>query len=62
MAKNAPYATALSKYMVYKYATPDVESHLELFRFAEETTGRSEDSKEGGAAFREKREPEFHGR
>ena len=61
VARNAPYATALSKYMIYKHATPDIETHMEFYRFAEETTGRSLDSKEGGAAFRERREPEFRG-
>ena len=61
VAKNAPYSSALSKYMVYKHATPDIETHLEFYRFAEETTGRSVDSKEGGSAFRERREPDFRG-
>ena len=61
IAKNSPYATALSKWMIYKQASPNVSEHVELYRIAESITSITEDSKEGGTAFRERREPDFKG-
>ena len=61
MATNSPYGTALSKWMIYKFAAPDIGQHVELFRLAENITGLTEDSKEGGLAFRERRDPDFKG-
>jgi enoyl-CoA hydratase/carnithine racemase len=61
IAQNSPYGTALSKWMIYKQATPNADEHVELYRIAESITSLTEDSKEGGTAFREKRDPDFKG-
>jgi 2-(1,2-epoxy-1,2-dihydrophenyl)acetyl-CoA isomerase len=62
VAKRAPYATALTKWMMYRYAHPNMEKDLELIQVAEDITARTQDQVEGGTAFREKREPDFQGR
>ena len=61
IAQNSPYATALSKWMIYKQASPNADEHVELYRIAESITSLTEDSKEGGTAFRERRDPDFKG-
>jgi enoyl-CoA hydratase/carnithine racemase len=44
------------------WVTPDLEHQLELFRWAEDYTARTEDMAEGGRAYRERRPPVFRGR
>ena len=47
--------------MIYKQASPNADEHVELYRIAESITSLTEDSKEGGTAFRERRDPDFKG-
>jgi len=61
-AARAPRSLALIKRMVRQSFDSPVESMLEQEMFSQEIAGRSEDYKEGVAAFTEKRKPQFKGR
>jgi 2-(1,2-epoxy-1,2-dihydrophenyl)acetyl-CoA isomerase len=52
----------LTKWLLYESAGIGLEQHLPNEAFALELSSRSQDFREGMAAFREKREPHFEGR
>jgi 2-(1,2-epoxy-1,2-dihydrophenyl)acetyl-CoA isomerase len=52
----------LGKMLAYRTQNMDFETALEFSGIALSTTGMSDDRKEGGASFAEKREPRFTGR
>jgi 2-(1,2-epoxy-1,2-dihydrophenyl)acetyl-CoA isomerase len=61
--RNAPTkAIGLMKTMLNKSFHSDLEGMLEYEAYCQEIAGRSEDNKEGVAAFNEKRKPEFRGK
>lgn len=62
LAANAPYPTALTKWMMYKLAGPNFDQANEMLASAVDMVARTEDMVEGAKAFREKRKPEFNGR
>ncbi|PKB68524.1 MAG: hypothetical protein BZY82_00625 [SAR202 cluster bacterium Io17-Chloro-G3] len=61
IAQGPPIAMRLSKMMLYKGLEFDFETALQMAAAAETITLTSRDHKEGVAAFREKRSPEFTG-
>jgi len=57
-----PIGQKLGKLLAYRTANMDFESALEFSAIALSTTAMSDDRKEGGVSFAEKREPRFTGR
>jgi 2-(1,2-epoxy-1,2-dihydrophenyl)acetyl-CoA isomerase len=55
-------ALGLTKWLLHAGAAAPLEQHLRNEAFALELSSRSEDFREGLAAFKEKRPPEFRGR
>ena len=62
LAGSATVALGLTKWLLHSGATSPFDHHLHDEAFAMELSSRSEDFKEGLAAFREKRPPEYGGR
>jgi 2-(1,2-epoxy-1,2-dihydrophenyl)acetyl-CoA isomerase len=62
LAKGPTIALGLTKWLLQSGSEQNLEQHLRSEAFALELTSRSEDFKEGLAAFRERRNAEFHGR
>jgi enoyl-CoA hydratase/carnithine racemase len=62
LAAGPPIAIRMTKRMMYKQQTMDLENALEDAALAVMVTNYSEDVKEGTAAFHEKRPPDFKGR
>jgi len=62
LAKSATVALGLSKWLRHTGATAPLDEHLRNEAFAMELSSRSEDFREGLAAFSEKRPPDFGGR
>ena len=62
LAGSATVALGLTKWLLHSGATSSFDHHLRDEAFAMELSSRSEDFKEGLAAFREKRPPEYGGR
>lgn len=60
-AKAPTKAIALMKKMLNKSFNSDLDAMLEYEAYCQEIAGRSNDYKEGVAAFNEKRKPEFKG-
>lgn len=60
-SKAPTKAIALMKKMLNKSFHSDLETMLEYEAYCQEIAGRSDDYKEGVAAFNEKRKPEFKG-
>ena len=62
LAEGPPIAIRVTKRMMYKQQTMDLENALEDAAMAVMITNYCEDVKEGTAAFHEKRKPDFKGR
>ena len=62
LAAAPTVAIGLTKLLVHRGMTADIDRHLDEESWAMEVSSRSEDFKEYGAATREKRAPEFRGR
>jgi 2-(1,2-epoxy-1,2-dihydrophenyl)acetyl-CoA isomerase len=62
LASSATVALGLAKWLMFTGASLGFEHHLANEAFALELSSRSEDFREGLAAFREKRAPRFSGR
>lgn len=62
LADGPPIAIRMTKRMMYKQQTMDLENALEDAALAIMVTNYCEDVKEGTAAFHEKRKPNFKGR
>jgi len=62
LADGPPIAIRMTKRMMYKQQTMDLENALEDAALAVMVTNYCEDVKEGTAAFHEKRKPNFKGR
>lgn len=62
LADGAPIAIEMAKRLVYRGLTTSYLEGLEAAAAAFAIAGSSEDAREGPAAFREKRKPEFQGR
>ncbi|MCU1485496.1 MAG: enoyl-CoA hydratase/isomerase family protein [Actinomycetia bacterium] len=62
LAKAPTVAVGLTKLLIQRGLTVDIDRHLADEGFAMELSSRSEDFKEYGKASREKRDPEFGGR
>lgn len=62
LAAAPTVAIGLTKWLLHTGAGLDLDRHLANEAFALELSSRSEDFKEGLAAFREKRPPDFRGR
>jgi 2-(1,2-epoxy-1,2-dihydrophenyl)acetyl-CoA isomerase len=62
LAAGPTVALGLTKWLVHQGAGLDLERHLASEALALEVSARSDDFKEGIAALREKREPDFQGR
>jgi len=62
LADGPPIAIRMTKRMMYKQQTMDLENALEDAAVAVMVTNYCEDVKEGTAAFHEKRKPNFKGR
>ena len=55
-------AVGLTKLLIHRGLTADIDRHLADEAWAMEVSSRSEDFKEYGEAAREKRDPDFKGR
>lgn len=62
IAKGPPIAIRLAKMQLYKGLEMDLETALQVAAACETITLTSEDHKEGVAAFREKRPPQYKGK
>ena len=62
LAKAPTVALGLTKLLVHRGLTADIDRHLAEEAWAMEVSSRSDDFKEYGRAAREKRDPEFGGR
>jgi len=62
LASSATVALGLAKWLMFTGASVPFDQHLANEAFALELSSRSEDFREGLAAFREKRSPDFRGR
>jgi len=62
IAAGAPIAMKLAKRALYKGAISDLPSALEFEGYMQGICFRTEDFREGLAAFQEKREPKFNGK
>jgi enoyl-CoA hydratase/carnithine racemase len=62
LAAGPPIAIRITKRMMYKQQTMDLENALEDAALGTMVTNYCEDVKEGAAAFHEKRQPHFQGR
>jgi 2-(1,2-epoxy-1,2-dihydrophenyl)acetyl-CoA isomerase len=62
LAAGPTVTLGLTKWLLHTAAEHGLEEHLRSEAFAVELSSRSEDFREGMAAFVEKREPEFRGR
>src|ERR1051325_3885007 len=62
LAEGPPIAIRITKRMMYKQQTMDLENALEDAALAVMVTNYTEDVKEGTAAFHEKRKPKFTGK
>ena len=62
LADGPPIAIRITKRMMYKQQTMDLENALEDAALSVMITNYCEDVKEGTAAFHEKRKPDFKGR
>jgi enoyl-CoA hydratase/carnithine racemase len=62
LAEAPPIAVRMTKRMMYKQQTMDLENALEDAALSIMVTNYCEDVREGTAAFHEKRKPEFKGR
>jgi 2-(1,2-epoxy-1,2-dihydrophenyl)acetyl-CoA isomerase len=62
LAHAPTVAVGLTKWLLHQGAQASLEAHLRDEAFALELSSRSEDFKEGLAAFKEKRDPRFEGR
>lgn len=62
LAEGPPIAIRVTKRMMYKQQTMDLENALEDAAMAVMITNYTEDVKEGTAAFHEKRKPNFKGK
>ena len=62
LAEGPPIATRLTKRMMYKQRTMELDNALEDAAMATLVSNYTEDVKEGTAAFHEKRKPRFQGK
>jgi 2-(1,2-epoxy-1,2-dihydrophenyl)acetyl-CoA isomerase len=62
LAAGPTVALGLTKWLLHRGEAQSLDAHLAEEAFALELSSRSEDFREGLAAFREKRPPEFRGR
>ena len=62
LADGPPIAIRLTKRMMYKQRTMDLDNALEDAAMATLVANYTDDVKEGTAAFHEKRKPKFQGR
>jgi 2-(1,2-epoxy-1,2-dihydrophenyl)acetyl-CoA isomerase len=62
LAAAPTVSLGLTKWLMHAGAGAPLEAHLRNEAFALELSSRSEDFREGLAAFRERREPRFRGR
>jgi 2-(1,2-epoxy-1,2-dihydrophenyl)acetyl-CoA isomerase len=62
LAAGPTLSLGLTKWLLHAAAEASLEAHLRDEAFALELSSRSEDFREGLAAFRERREPRFTGR
>lgn len=62
LAKAPTVAIGLTKLLIHRGLTADVDRHLADEAWAMEVSSRSDDFKEYGRAAREKRDPDFRGR
>jgi 2-(1,2-epoxy-1,2-dihydrophenyl)acetyl-CoA isomerase len=62
LAQGPTVALGLTKWLLNASASADLEAQLANEAFALELSSRSDDFREGIAAFREKRAPRFEGR
>jgi len=62
LAKGPTVALGLTKWLMHAGASRALEEHLRNEAFAMELSSRTEDFREGLAAFKEKRPPNFQGR
>ena len=62
LARSATVAVGLTKWLVNSGRETPLLAHHQNEAFAMELSSRSEDFREGLAAFRDKRDPDFEGR